>query len=117
VLTAPLGLDPPLMLYLPRLCLRTFKRLFRLTPPCSDGCDERFSEVFFSRDSIVYYCFTHHGPVRDRERARWEHDVAAGETVSASASGARVGRRRHLGGWGSEYRAFMKEVERLVRSK
>ena len=49
------GLDPPLVLYFPRLVLRTFLRLFRLAPPCSTGCEERASEVFFSRASIIWW--------------------------------------------------------------
>ena len=49
------GLDPPLVLYFPRLVLRTFLRLFRLAPPCSSGCEERASEVFFSRASIIWW--------------------------------------------------------------
>lgn len=34
---------------------RTFLRLFRLAPPCSVGCEERATEVFFSRESIVWW--------------------------------------------------------------
>ncbi len=54
------GLDPPLILYFPRLLYRTFLRLFRLAPPCSSGCEERASEVFFSRESIIWWYVAAH---------------------------------------------------------
>ncbi|KAJ6629811.1 hypothetical protein B0H10DRAFT_1985450 [Mycena sp. CBHHK59/15] len=68
--TDTLWLDPPLALTLPRVVVRTFLRMLRLQAPCSPGCPERVMEVFFSRESIVWWCITHHGIVRRREGAR-----------------------------------------------
>ncbi|KAJ7176168.1 hypothetical protein C8R43DRAFT_1093948 [Mycena crocata] len=63
-------LDPPLVLYFPRIVIRTFLRLFGLAEVCSPGCCERFQYVFFSRESMILWCLTHHGLVRRREGAR-----------------------------------------------
>ena len=49
------GLDPPLILYFPRLVYRTIQRLLRLAPPCSPGCEETASQVFFSRESMIWW--------------------------------------------------------------
>ena len=49
------GLDPPLILYFPRLFYRTIMRLLRLAPPCSPGCEEMAAEAFFSRNSILWW--------------------------------------------------------------
>ncbi len=56
------GLDPPLILYFPRLVCRTFLRLFRLAPPCSLGCEETASQVFFSRESMIWWYVVMHTP-------------------------------------------------------
>ncbi|RPD78404.1 hypothetical protein L226DRAFT_531749 [Lentinus tigrinus ALCF2SS1-7] len=48
-------LDPPLVLYFPRLCWRTLLRLFGAAPQCSAGCEESVREVFLSRDSILWW--------------------------------------------------------------
>ncbi|KAJ7894799.1 hypothetical protein B0H13DRAFT_2035661 [Mycena leptocephala] len=36
-------LDPPLILYLPRIIVRSVLRMLRLREPCNPGCYERFS--------------------------------------------------------------------------
>ncbi|KAF7324604.1 hypothetical protein MKEN_00501700 [Mycena kentingensis (nom. inval.)] len=104
-------LDPPLALYLPRLILRTFKRLFRLGEPCSPGCDERFTEVFFSKDSIIWWCISHHSIVRRRERENFGRiGIDAGTDVARR-------KMRRIGGWGGELRAWLDAVKVLVRSR
>ena len=97
------GLDPPLALYLPRLCLRTLKRLFGLVPPCSPNCPERVSEAFFSKDSIIWWCISHHWSVRKRESERCAVDgIEAG------------GKIRRLGGWGKDRDEWLRAVRVMV---
>ncbi|KAJ7479524.1 hypothetical protein FB451DRAFT_1556459, partial [Mycena latifolia] len=57
--TDTIWLDPPLILYLPRIIIRTFLRLLNLGAPCSPGCPEMLSTLF-SKESIVWWCITHH---------------------------------------------------------
>lgn len=103
-MTAP-GLDPPLALYLPRLCVRTLARLLRLAPPCCPGCPERWTEVFCSRESIVWWCLTHHASVRRREQARFRTE------------GLHVGGpMRRLGGWGGELEQWKRAVDDMLRA-
>ncbi|KAI0779588.1 AAA domain-containing protein [Fomes fomentarius] len=104
--TDVIWLDPPFALYFPRLVWRTFLRLFRLAPPCSPGCDERASEVFFSRDSIIWWCLTQHGPVRKRQG---EQNRIDGVHVG--------GRHRRIGGCGSELDAWKREVRAMVETE
>ncbi|THH18645.1 hypothetical protein EW146_g2363 [Bondarzewia mesenterica] len=94
------GLDPPLALYLPRLCFRTLLRLLGLAPPCSLGCPETTREVFFSRNSIVWWCINHHWSVKKRETERFK--------VEGIAAGSRM---RRLGGWGKETEDWLKAVK------
>lgn len=111
------GLDPPLALYFPRLVLRTFLRLFRIREPCSPGCWEMWSEVFLSRDSIIWWCLTHHASVREKELAKVERDRSEGAEVTRDAGGEVVGRRRRIGGWGSEYEAWKNAIALFARSR
>jgi len=103
-------LDPPLILYFPRLILRTFLRLLRIGEPCSPGCAERFSEVFFSSESIIWWCIRYHWHNRRRNQAKMD-DVGL-------ESGRNVERRRmrRLGGWGGEVKRWLKDVEGMVKS-
>ncbi|KAH8107664.1 hypothetical protein BXZ70DRAFT_911976 [Cristinia sonorae] len=97
-------LDPPLALYFPRICYRTLLRLLRLAPPCSPGCDEDYREVFFSRDSILWWSLSRHWLVRKKESAMLKED------------GIHVGgKRRRIGGWGSELEAWKRSVREMVR--
>ncbi|KAF7324591.1 hypothetical protein MKEN_00500400 [Mycena kentingensis (nom. inval.)] len=90
----------------------TFKRLFRLGEPCSPGCDERFTEVFFSKDSsIIWWCISHHSIVRRRER---EHFARIGIDVGTDVAGRKM---RRIGGWGGELRGWLDAVRVLVRSR
>jgi len=100
-------LDPPLLLYFPRLFLRSMARILGLVAPCSTECPETVSECFFSRKSILLWCLTHHWVVR-KSSEKLMQDY-----------GIRVGRRsdehkmRRIGGWGSELRRWLEDV-RLV---
>ncbi|KAI0358708.1 hypothetical protein OH77DRAFT_1208164 [Trametes cingulata] len=96
-------LDPPLLLYFPRLCWRTFLRLLRLRPPCSPGCEEMAREVFFSSNSIIWWCLSNHSTVRKRQAELYRVD------------GVHVGgKRRRIGGWGGELAAWKRDVEAMV---
>ncbi|KAJ7607227.1 hypothetical protein FB45DRAFT_1062442 [Roridomyces roridus] len=83
--TDVIWLDPPLALTLSRVIRRTFLRLLRLVPPCSPGCSERFTEVFFSKSSVVWWCISHHW--RLRRLKPWTQEVqamdVAGECVGS----------------------------------
>ncbi|KAJ7779161.1 AAA domain-containing protein [Mycena metata] len=104
-------LDPPLALYLPRLIWRTFLRLFRLREPCSPDCPEQVSEVFFSKESIIWWCITQHRPARVRERARM---AQIGFGVGSNIQGQKM---RRLGGWGGELRAWFSDVRRMLQNE
>ncbi|KAJ7281044.1 hypothetical protein C8J57DRAFT_1300723 [Mycena rebaudengoi] len=101
-------LDPPLALYFPRLLIRTFLRMLRLSEPCRPGCTERAMEVFFSKDSVLWWCLTHHRPLRARENRRM---AMIGIGVGSDVRNQKMHR---LGGWGGELRAWKAEVQRMV---
>ncbi|KAF8176422.1 AAA domain-containing protein [Mycena galopus ATCC 62051] len=107
--TDVIWLDPPLALYLPRIIWRTFVRLLGLEEPCSPGCPEIITEVFFSNESIVWWCFKQHRPVRERLTARM---AKIGFGVGSDVEGQKM---RRLGGWGGELRAWYGEVERMLK--
>ncbi|KAJ7182955.1 hypothetical protein C8R43DRAFT_868626 [Mycena crocata] len=107
--TDVIWLDPPFLLYLPRLVVRTFLRMFRLQEPCSPGCPEMVWEVFFSKESIIWWCITQHGPVRRRESARF---AEIGLGVGSNVQGQKM---RRLGGWGGELRAWLIDVQRMLQ--
>ncbi|KAJ7256235.1 AAA domain-containing protein [Mycena haematopus] len=107
--TDVIWLDPPLALYLPRLIWRTFSRLLGLEPSCSPGCPEKIFEVFFSKESIVWWCITHHSPVRERETARM---AQIGLGIGSDVDGQKM---RRLGGWGKELREWLGDVEHMLR--
>ncbi|KAI8992918.1 hypothetical protein BD414DRAFT_458308 [Trametes punicea] len=100
--TDVIWLDPPLLLYFPRLCWRTFLRLLRLEPPCSPGCEERLREVF-SREGIIWWSLSNHWAVRKREEELCRSD------------GVHVGgKRRRIGGWGRELAAWKRDVQAML---
>ncbi|KAJ7641497.1 hypothetical protein FB45DRAFT_785629 [Roridomyces roridus] len=109
--TDVIWLDPPLALTLPRVIWRTLLRILRLAEPCSPGCPERIMEVFFSRESIVWWCITHHGLVRRREGNRM--------ALIGLDEGSDVERRRmrRIGGWGGELNKWLEDVRRMLQSK
>jgi len=108
LVTDKIWLDTPFALYFPRLVWRTTLRLLRLRPQCSDGCPESFRKVFFSRDSIVWWCVTQHRPVRER----FSRELAA-DDVRAGGEG----KIQRLGGWGSERDAWVRAVRDMVNRK
>ncbi|CAA7269824.1 unnamed protein product [Cyclocybe aegerita] len=109
--TDVIWLDPPLLLYFPRIVLRTFLRLFRLEEPCSSECPERVSEVFFSKESIIWWCISNHWIVRERNRARMaEIGLEEGTDVEHR-------RMRRIGGWGTDLTNWLRDVYDMVSSK
>jgi len=104
-------LDPPLLLYFPRIVVRTLRRWIYGEGLCSPGCRENIRSIFFSADSILLYCFTHHTAVRRRYR----------EMMSrlGLGIGSDIGRRRmrRLGGWGGELKAWWRGVQALKHGK
>jgi len=104
-------LDPPLLLYLPRIIKRTFLRLFNLQPPCSPGCPEKVREVFFSRESIVWWCLSNHWLNR---RRNWEKMRALGLKAGSVDEGRKM---RRIGGWGAELKKWLEDVKHMVSSK
>jgi hypothetical protein len=108
------GLDPPFLLYFPRLVWRTFLRLLRLEPQCSPGCVERPSEVFFSKESIVLWCITNHSTVR----ARFQPRLRAAQTGVGTQEELNIGRKmRRIGGWGGEFNKWLRSVREMVGAK
>ncbi|KAF7969866.1 hypothetical protein HWV62_25643 [Athelia sp. TMB] len=98
-------LDPPLMLYFPRLLLRTVLGLFGRAPPCSAGCFEKWPECI-TRKGILWWCLTHHGVFRKRYGALMrEWGVENG------------GKLRRIGGWGGALGAWQREVRVLAASR
>jgi len=102
--TDVIWLDPPFLLYFPRLLWRTFVRLFRLGRPCAPGCNEDWREVFFSKNSIILWCITHHSTLRCRYERMWE-PVENG------------GKWRRLGGWGGAFRQWWNGLELVAKSR
>ncbi|KAF7377278.1 hypothetical protein MSAN_00148100 [Mycena sanguinolenta] len=107
--TDVIWLDPPLALTLPRIIWRTFLRLLGLKEPCSLGCNERLSKVFFSRESIVWWCITQHGLVRERETAKM---ARIGLGIGSDVEGQKM---RRIGGWGKELRVWFDDVKRMLQ--
>ncbi|KAJ7229286.1 hypothetical protein C8J57DRAFT_1439966 [Mycena rebaudengoi] len=68
--TSKIGLDPPLALYFPRLMIRTFLGILGIAAPCSPGFPDMVSKTFFSKDSILWWCLTHHRTVRNDRKWR-----------------------------------------------
>lgn len=102
--TRPAGLDPPFILYFPRICYRTFTRLLGYGDPCSPGCDESWRDVFtLGERSILWWCWTHHDPCRRRQQADMMNEELRGKTY-------------RLGGWGRELENWIKDVREMVRS-
>ncbi|KAF3936662.1 hypothetical protein ABW19_dt0208311 [Dactylella cylindrospora] len=101
-------LDPPLLLYLPRLILRCFLRVLRLEPQCAPGCNESLIAMLqFNDQSIVYWCVTHHGYCREYGEKLLKEDGAV-------ENGGKV---RRICGWGGELRRWVGEVEDMVKEQ
>ena len=100
-------MDPPFLLYFPRLVIRTFMRLVRFTPPCSPGCNETLADIFtFGEKSILWWSWTNHTPLRN---AHISEMLQLGED--------RGGKWIRLGGWGGEAEAWLKHVESFVKTQ
>ncbi|EJD50597.1 hypothetical protein AURDEDRAFT_112201 [Auricularia subglabra TFB-10046 SS5] len=99
-------LDPPFVLYFPRVFWRTIKRLFGWGEPCAPGCDETWRLVFWNRESILLWVITQHRRVRVRNSAALAADPAE-----------RGGKWRRLGGWGFEAKRWFQHLQELVKSR
>ncbi|KAJ7798915.1 hypothetical protein B0H13DRAFT_1746210 [Mycena leptocephala] len=106
-----LGLDPPLILYFPRIVIRTFLVMLRLREPCSPGCFETPQSVFASKESILWLSLSNHWHVRRREQARF---FRIGIGMGSEASSQKM---RRLGGWGSQLRGWLREVKAMIECK
>ncbi|EDR15513.1 uncharacterized protein LACBIDRAFT_301968 [Laccaria bicolor S238N-H82] len=106
--TDVIWVDPPLLLYFPRIIIRTLLRLFNIGDPCSPGCGETIQSVFFSSDSILWWCLSNHWANRRKNIARMAKiGLVEGTDIERR-------RMRRIGGWGSELKRWIGEVERLV---
>ena len=104
ILTCLLGLDPPFILYFPRVCYRSFSRLVGYGQPCSQGCGETWSDVFsLGEKSILWWSWTHHDPCRRRQQAEMMSEGFRDKT-------------RRLGGWGGELENWIKDVQETIRN-
>lgn len=74
------------------------------------GCDETWSEAFFSKNSILVWCLSQHWILRERETNNLR--------LTSVENGTEVTNRkmRRLGGWGGEQEAWLKAVEELVKA-
>ncbi|KAJ3515683.1 hypothetical protein NLJ89_g1602 [Agrocybe chaxingu] len=109
--TDVIWLDPPLLLYFPRIILRTFLRLLRLEEPCSPECPERVNEVFFSKESILWWCISNHWIVRERNRVRMA-EIGLGEGTDVEHR-----RMRRIGGWGTDLKNWLRDVQDMLSSE
>lgn len=108
ILFSHVGLEPPLLLYFPRLVIRTFLRLFRRRPPCAPGCEEDVGGVFFSKESIIWWCISNHWVNRARNKKRMQEiGLGIGNNVERR-------RMRKIGGWGSELKRWLSDVQKMV---
>lgn len=98
-------LDPPFLLYFPRLVVRTLQRLIGLKDGCAPACGETLADVLLSKEkSILYWAITNHSTVGRRESEnlqRWGVHLG--------------GNMRRIGGWGTELRAWKQAVVAMVR--
>jgi len=103
-LTRPLGLDPPFILYFPRICYRTFAQILGYAEPCSSGCIQTWERAFtFGKEGILWRTWTHHTPRRQRRQA----EMMSGEFRAKT---------RRLGGWGRELERWVKDIQEMVRT-
>ena len=91
-------------------------RMLRFNEPCSPGRQEQATEVFFSRDSIIWWCFTQHSILRKCETEKVERDRVQGAAVIQDVGGEAVGKRRRIGGLGAEYSAWLGAVHTVTKA-
>ncbi|EJD50596.1 hypothetical protein AURDEDRAFT_160495 [Auricularia subglabra TFB-10046 SS5] len=99
-------LDPPFVLYFPRVFWRTIGRLLGWAEQCAPGCNETWRSVFWDRESILLWVITQHRPTRTR--------CAAGLVADSVELG---GKWRRLGGWGSEAKRWFEQVDELAKTR
>lgn len=76
-------------------------RMFKLKPPCAEGCVDNWRDVFSIDDkSIIYYCWSHHNIVRETHTSNFAEGVEG---------------RHRIGGWGSELDHWLGDVRKMVR--
>ncbi|THU89644.1 hypothetical protein K435DRAFT_781528 [Dendrothele bispora CBS 962.96] len=102
-------LNPPLVLYFPRLIWRTFLRLIGLHPPCSPGCQESIRECLFSSDSIIWFCLSSHWKnIKRNEERMGNYGLGVG---------VKEHKMRRIGGWGAELKAWLIAVRDTVKGR
>ena len=101
-------LDPPALLYWPRLIRRTFWRLLRLNPAgdLPEGCYETIGNVFFNSNSIIWWMIKGHWRLRKRYARLLEGDNAE--------NGGKI---RRIGGWGMQFRVWWAGVKALAMGR
>ncbi|KAF9269359.1 hypothetical protein L218DRAFT_915374 [Marasmius fiardii PR-910] len=104
--TDVIWLDPPLILYFPRILIRTFRRLFGQEATCSPGCPETFREVFLSKESILWWCLSQHRLTRKK----WEGQLLI---MGLGVENVPVENQklRRIKGWGSELGKWLESVK------
>jgi hypothetical protein len=103
-----LGLDPPFLLYIPRVIRRTFSRLFGWTDPCSPGCNESLSALLrFDDENIIIYAIKNHWKKRRDNQARMDK---IGLGVGTDLANRRM---RRIGGWGTELGKWLAGVSEM----
>ncbi|KAJ3878651.1 AAA domain-containing protein [Lentinula edodes] len=104
-------LDPPLLLYFPRLVLRTVLRLVGLESSCSPGCPESVRDAFFSKSGILWWCLHQHRVVIERHSALMK---IWGLEIGSKAPEEQ--KMRRLGGWGSEVKDWLQSVREMPKN-
>jgi len=98
-------LDPPLVLYFFRILKRTFKRIFFNEEICAPGCHETLRGALASRESILLWCLSQHGPVRSTYQK-----LSLGKKVEEGGVWHRLGGWNQLDLWVDRVLAFVKDV-------
>ncbi|KAF8528493.1 hypothetical protein BU17DRAFT_80912 [Hysterangium stoloniferum] len=104
--TTIVWMDPPFILYFPRLILRTLSRLFGWTPLCSPGCGENLGSILtMGEESILWFAWTQHLPLRAFYTRRMQTDEALPK-----------GKWVKLEGWGSVSREWLSKIESISKT-
>src|SRR4051794_18041897 len=99
------------MIYFPRVLRRSMHRLLERSPPHSPGCQEMWSYVFCSRDSVLLWCLKNH-----RNCRRWNREYFKRLGVRIE-DGEVKGIMRRFGGRGRELKSWMRELEIWLQEK
>lgn len=96
------GLDPPLLLYFPRLIGRTFWRIAGFGETFTEGCRETLGMVFtMGDDSILWWAWSQRAPTRQYHLQKMQEHG---------------GKWHRIGGWGSQLRRFARDVENSIKA-